>query len=341
LHISFQNITLDGIKSKIIYQELTNTLIKKDKMVEQVTLKQVTGKQSEVLLTMQFARFKTIHNEKKENNLVVRWGVANENAGKNYKLIVDIFSQEQLSHIAQQNNILKQVLNTPQDPAAIKRLIVIDAGHGGNEYGAQLIEEKTVILQEKEITLDISRRIHQQLNKDGYRVLLTRTEDKNVSLEERARLANQLQADLFVSIHVDSSAEKTSHGMKMFYLDPHVFSVPKNSSRFFFANIEDEQKAQKTINSYLNRMHNASKNLAIAIQTSLTTTLEKLKIPTDSCQIKQQPYRILVYNSSTPAILVEVGFITEVHRFKKQPYRQILADGIRLGILSFVEQTLG
>lgn len=95
------------------------------------------------------------------------------------------------------------------------------------------------------------------------------------------------------------------------------------------------------INKNLNLMHCASKNLAIAIQTSLVTTLEKLEIPIDSCKILQQPYRLLVYNSNTPSVLVEVGFITEVHKFKKQQYRQILADGISLGILSFVEQTLG
>lgn len=336
LQVSFQNITLDGIKSKIIYQELANTLIKKDKMVERVILKPVQGKQSGVLLSVQFARFKTINNVKKENNLVIRWGVANENAGKNYKLIVDIFSQEQLNCIAQQNNILKQVLNSPRESAPMKARIVIDPGHGGDNFGAQYMG-----LQEKEITLDISRRIHEQLKSEGYRVLLTRSDDKNISLEERARLAHQLSADLFVSIHVDASAEKTSHGMKMFYLDPTVFSVPKSSSRFFFANIDDQKNAENMINKYLNMMHCASKNLAIAIQTSLVTTLEKLQIPTDSCKIQQQPYRLLVYNSTTPAILVEVGFITEVHKFKKQQYRQILAEGISLGILSFVEQTLG
>lgn len=233
LQISFQNITLDGIKSKIMYQELANTLIKKDKIVEQVTLKQTQTKQPGVLLSIQFARFKTVHNTKKENKLVIRWGVANEDAGKNYKLIVDIFSQEQLSYIAQQNNILKHVFNTPRESSPLKARIVIDAGHGGDNFGAQLVEGKTVVLQEKEITHDISNRIHKQLSNEGHRVLLTRTEDKNVSLETRARLAHQLNADLFVSIHVDSSVDKTSHGMKMFYLDPNVFSVPKNSSRFF------------------------------------------------------------------------------------------------------------
>jgi N-acetylmuramoyl-L-alanine amidase len=97
-------------------------------------------------------------------------------------------------------------------------VIVIDAGHGGTEFGAIGRRWGT---REKDITLEIARELAKLLRKDNkFKVIMTRNKDEKVPLDTRARIANDAKADLFVSIHCNASPKKTAHGFEVFYLAP-------------------------------------------------------------------------------------------------------------------------
>ncbi|MDD4050280.1 MAG: N-acetylmuramoyl-L-alanine amidase [candidate division Zixibacteria bacterium] len=97
-------------------------------------------------------------------------------------------------------------------------IIVVDAGHGGKEYGAIGRKWGT---REKDITLDIARELAKLLRKDNtFKVIMTRNKDEVVPLNTRAKIANDARADMFVSIHCNASTKKTAHGFQVFYLAP-------------------------------------------------------------------------------------------------------------------------
>ena len=97
-------------------------------------------------------------------------------------------------------------------------IVVVDAGHGGNEYGAIGRKWGT---REKDITLEIARELAKLLRKDNdFKVVMTRNKDEAVPLNTRAKIANDAHADLFVSIHCNASTKKTAHGFQVFYLAP-------------------------------------------------------------------------------------------------------------------------
>src|SRR5207249_11352018 len=101
-------------------------------------------------------------------------------------------------------------------PLAVRR-VILDAGHGGKDAGAS----SATLLTEKEITLDIEKRLRQLLQSGGFEVVSTRSDDRMIPLRERARLANSSEGDIFVSIHVNSLRSHTvSHGVETYFLGP-------------------------------------------------------------------------------------------------------------------------
>ena len=102
--------------------------------------------------------------------------------------------------------------------------ILIDPGHGGEEDGAVATtqgENPTRIIKEKDIALSISKRIFELLQAKNYSVFLTRSIDRTVTLPERAAIAEKTRADLFISVHINSSPEGGAVGFETYYLDNH------------------------------------------------------------------------------------------------------------------------
>ena len=102
--------------------------------------------------------------------------------------------------------------------------ILIDPGHGGDEDGAVATtvgENPPRIIKEKDIALEISKRIFDKLRKEKYSVFLTRSVDRTVTLAERAAIAEKTKADLFISVHINSSTEPGAAGFETYYLDNH------------------------------------------------------------------------------------------------------------------------
>src|SRR6185295_10024980 len=213
------------------------------------------------------------------------------------------------------------------------RTIVIDPGHGGTETGA--IGPSGV--QEKELTLLLARALASQLaERLGVRTELTRTNDSVISFDARTALANQNKADLFISIHLNSSLGTGAHGAETYFLANRATDPRAASS----ANVENgtaddgsglaDPAALQDLQLMLwdlaqSRYLEQSQRLANMIQGELNQALD-LK----DRGVKQAPFRVLV-GAAMPAVLVELGFISNPDEEKKLQdagYRAQLVDAL-------------
>lgn len=128
---------------------------------------------------------------------------------------------------------------TPKQPAKVtgKRYVVIDPGHGGSDCGA--IRNG---INEKDITLDISKRVVSLLEKKGYVVKMTRTNDTYVSLQDRVTISENFKPDIFVSIHVNSSNSESPTGLETHYYKDNSLKLAKNIHASMLNNINSKDR---------------------------------------------------------------------------------------------------
>lgn len=158
-------------------------------------------------------------------------------------------------------------------PLAVKR-VVLDAGHGGIDPGAT-----ASALLEKEITLDIGRRLQSLLEKDGFEVVATRDADRTIALNERARLANASRSDIFVSIHVNALSKHTeSRGIETYYLgatdDPSLTQLAAAENQVSGYSLADMRRLLDGV--YADARRDESHELALAVQKQLYTNLRSI-----------------------------------------------------------------
>ena len=149
------------------------------------------------------------------------------------------------------NKQLRLTLTTPKEteikttkpiPAIIKknpnvRTIIVDAGHGGSDVGATREN-----IYEKDITLDIAKRLEKILDKKGYNVVMTRSNDKYVSLQERVEITDKNEADLFVSVHVNSSVTPEGNGLETHYYTPQSYEFAQIVHKEFASAIDSKDR---------------------------------------------------------------------------------------------------
>ncbi len=216
------------------------------------------------------------------------------------------------------------------------RRIVLDPGHGGNDPGAMRSGMK-----EKDITLDVSHKLKSILEEEyGYEVLMTRIEDSYVPLEERTAFANSKSADLFVSVHVNSSRNKKAKGIETYYLNfattPEAMEVAARENAISEKNMGELQKLTTAI--ALNTKIEESRDFAELIQTHLVGHLQKGYTPSN-LGVKQAPFYVLI-GAQMPSILAEISFISnegECNLLETSNYRHSIAQGLARGIKSYVE----
>jgi N-acetylmuramoyl-L-alanine amidase len=217
-------------------------------------------------------------------------------------------------------------------PAAAKnvRTIVIDPGHGGTEEGAKGPGGTL----EKDATLALGKTIVETLQRRGYRVLLTRTSDATVGLDDRAAAANAAKADVFLSIHCNASRAPSAHGTEVYYLsldasDRAAAALADSENRAASgAPSADKNAAVRDLDLILwdlaqNQHLAASARLAEIVQGDFNRLLG---ITTRG--VKQAPFRVLI-GVNAPAVLVEVSFITNPDEEKKigsDEFRRQVAD---------------
>jgi len=192
-------------------------------------------------------------------------------------------------------------------PSTGIRTIVVDAGHGGEEEGAK----GPVGTLEKTVTLSVARRLKAALEaRLGVRVILTREADTTVGLDERAALANNNKADLFLSLHANASVRNSAVGAEVFYLSLEEYGdqaqrVAKGETE----SLPVFGGGARDIEIILWEMAQAryieqSAALAQAVEGAL-----RERVPMSPRAIQQAPFRVLV-GANMPAVLVEMGFIT-------------------------------
>lgn len=216
------------------------------------------------------------------------------------------------------------------------RTVVIDAGHGGKDPGA--IHHGVV---EKDVNLDVAKRLGDILKKRGYTVKFTRDKNKWLSLGERVRYGKKSQGDLFISIHVNACDNPKASGFETYILD---FARTSSASRL--AAIENANSGRlgdmdNVLTEILRGARTAeSRRLADHIQGGTLDHLRKRGFKVQNGGVKGAPFFVLV-GSSMPSVLVEVGYCSnksESVRLKSQEYRQQLAQGIASGIVSYAKR---
>ncbi len=224
----------------------------------------------------------------------------------------------------------------PELPPAEKVRIVLDPGHGGVDPGA--VGEG--MLLEKSVVLEIALAARDRLEEYGYRVFLTRSDDRYVSLRDRARTANRLQADLFISIHANTALNRQARGTETFYYAPasdlwsRAVALMENAAlRLESAGVPvaAEPAAKEKAGGGRRR---ESIRAAAAVQRRLSGAAG-----TPNRGIKAAEFYVLKH-TRMPSILVETGFLSnhqEREFLADRGYRRAVADAIARGIRDYLE----
>jgi len=225
----------------------------------------------------------------------------------------------------------------PPAPRRAEFVVVIDPGHGGDEDGAR----GPTGLLEKEVTLDIARRLRGHLAGDeGAEVILTRDDDRRVALDDRTAIANHARADLFVSVHCNSSPRDSAQGAETYFLS---YQATDDDARALAAlennpmHIDQGVSGQSGLDLVLwdlaqSAFLKESSDLAETIQDRLNDALR-----VRNRGIKQAPFRVLM-GATMPAVLVEVSFISspaEEQRLREAAFKDQIAASIAESIRAF------
>ncbi|MBZ5535505.1 MAG: N-acetylmuramoyl-L-alanine amidase [Acidobacteriia bacterium] len=222
--------------------------------------------------------------------------------------------------------------------------IVIDPGHGGHDYG-------TIGpggLAEKDLCLDVSLRLGKLIEeKLGSQVVYTRDDDTFVPLENRTALANQKQADLFISIHANSSRSRSASGVETFFLgiasshDQETLDVVARENAYSERSLHDLQDVIKKIT--LNEKVEESREFAGDIQKAIATQTAQWNRSAKNRGVKKAHFIVLI-GANMPSILTEISFLSnpnDERMLKKPDYRQKLAQALFGGIFNYVKTLSG
>lgn len=222
-------------------------------------------------------------------------------------------------------------------------IVVIDPGHGGVETGAI----GPGGLQEKDVTLDLARRVKSLLEKQGLTAILTRDDDRVLPLDDRTAIANRNRADLFVSIHLNASKRKSAVGAETYYLSTDATDAEARTLAAL------ENKAYRAPGDTTPPPPGASgdkglelilwdlaQNSYLAESSKLAETVQRQLNELTGVKdrgVRQAPFRVLM-GATMPAILVETGFISnpeEESRLQDGNYKDKIALGIAQAVAEF------
>ena len=224
-------------------------------------------------------------------------------------------------------------------PTSSRVRVVLDPGHGGKDPGTVGANG----LQEKDVVLDVAKRVQKLLAKrDRIQPFLTRTDDQFISLEERTAFAQQREADLFVSIHANSSPRRTAKGLEVY-----VLGRASDADADATAARENDQpgQAQPDINAIIQsmlgdlsstRQEEQSLELADALRRSVIQKVEGRYELVD-LGIKRAPFYVLL-NAGVPSILSELAFLSnpdDAARLRRSEFRQLIAEALAAGITKY------
>ena len=214
--------------------------------------------------------------------------------------------------------------------------VVIDAGHGGHDTGTIGPHG----LMEKDLALDVALRLGKLISQRlGAEVVYTRSDDVFIPLEERTRIANNEKADLFISIHANSSPEPSATGVETYY-----FNFTSDRSSLDLATRENATAAS-SISDLGDLLHKAvlrakadeSREFAQKVQASLWNVSTKMDSHSRDRGVRQAPFVVLI-GATMPSILAEIGFVSNSHDeklLKRSDERERIAEALYKGIAQY------
>ncbi len=220
--------------------------------------------------------------------------------------------------------------------------IVIDPGHGGHDTGTIGPDG----LEEKNLVLDVGRRLGKLLEtRLGAEVVYTRKDDTFIPLETRTAVANQARADLFVSIHANSSHDPSARGVETYYLNftssPDALEVAARENAVSEKSIYELQDLVKKI--ALKEKIEESREFAGDVQQSLHSGLAMKSPGIRDRGVKKAPFIVLI-GANMPSILAEISFVSnpgDEHRLATGEYRQRIAESLYRGIAKYANGLSG
>jgi N-acetylmuramoyl-L-alanine amidase len=217
--------------------------------------------------------------------------------------------------------------------------IVIDAGHGGHDTGTI----GPTGLMEKDLCLDVALRLGKiiQQKLPGADIVFTRSDDTFIPLEDRTRIANEAKADLFVSIHANSSPDHGARGIETYYLNmkgsPEAMAVAARENAVSQQGIHDLEEVVKKIAR--TEKIDESRELAEDVQDSLSKRIQKTVKPVKDRGVRKAPFVVLI-GADMPSILTEISFLSnpsDEQLLKKPEYRQRVAEGLYQGVSDYLQ----
>lgn len=220
--------------------------------------------------------------------------------------------------------------------------IVIDAGHGGHDTGTIGANG----LMEKDLVLDVALRLGKLLEaRLGAEVIYTRDDDTFIPLETRTAIANEKQADLFISVHANSSQDPAARGVETYYLNftsnPEALEVAARENAVSEKSIHELQDLVKKIT--LKEKIEESRELASDVQQSLYTGLSAKSPTLRNRGVKKAPFVVLI-GANMPSILAEISFVSnpvDEKKLETPEYRQRIAESLYKGIAKYVSGLSG
>jgi N-acetylmuramoyl-L-alanine amidase len=220
--------------------------------------------------------------------------------------------------------------------------IVVDAGHGGHDSGTLGpggIEEKDVVL---DVALRLGKLLKQRLGAD---VIYTRDDDTFIPLETRTAIANKAQADLFISVHANSSSDPSARGVETYYLNfttsADALEVAARENAVSDQSIHQLSDLVKKIT--LQDKISESREFAFDVQQSLYSGLEDGNAGLKDRGVKKAPFVVLI-GANMPSILAEISFLTnpdDAHELRDPEYRERIAESLYRGVSRYVSSLSG
>jgi len=234
--------------------------------------------------------------------------------------------------------IIEKKVKPPRKPLISKiRRIVVDPGHGGHDPGAV----GATGLQEKDVVLAIGLRLREMLIEElGVDVVMTRSNDIFIPLEERTAIANKVNADLFLSVHANAAPNRQATGIETYYLNlAKTEKVAQLAAKENGTSLEKVSILQAILFDLMaNYKLNDSAHLADEVQKSLHKKIKNRHADVKNLGVKQGPFYVLV-GATMPSILVETAFLSNVveeSRMREPIYLEMTAEGIVDGVRSYI-----
>ena len=214
--------------------------------------------------------------------------------------------------------------------------IVIDAGHGGHDSGTIGVDG----LEEKDVVLDVALRLGKILHdRLGAEIIYTRSDDTFIPLETRTAIANKSQADLFLSIHANSSPDASARGVETYYLNftsqPDALEVAARENAVSDQSINQLSDLVKKI--ALKDKIDESREFAFDVESSLYSGLQKGNAGLKNRGTKKAPFVVLI-GANMPSILAEISFVTnpkDANQLRQPEYRQRVAESLYKGVAKY------